>query len=235
MEFKDKVIVITGSANGIGKYMSDEFKKLGANVCDFDRNPNDFYVGDLSKKEDIETFVSKVLEQYKTVDIIINNAAPLNKGIDEASYEDFEMAMKVGATATFYLVKLLKEHLAEGASIINISSTRSFMSQSQTETYSAAKGATVSLTHALANSLKHKARVNCISPGWIDTKEEEHSKEDKYQHLTGRVGKSKDIFEMVKFLASEKSSFITGQDFVVDGGMTKQMIYHNDEGWKLEI
>lgn len=110
-----------------------------------------------------------VIEKYGKVDFIVNNALPLMKGIDECSYEEFEYALKVGVTAPFYMVKLLKNQLAEGASIVNISSSRDRMSQPQTESYTAAKGGIAALTHALAVSLAGKARVNSISPGWIDT------------------------------------------------------------------
>lgn len=105
------------------------------------------------------------------------------------------------------------------------------MSQADTESYTAAKGAISSLTHAMAVTLRGKARVNSISPGWIDTTNSEFSSADKLQHLVNRAGVPKDIVNAVMFLCSEKSSFITGQDIVVDGGMTKQMIYHDDYDW----
>lgn len=155
------------------------------------------------------------------------------KGIDECSYEEFEYALKVGVTAPFYMVKLLKDHLAEGASIVNISSSRDRMSQPQTESYTAAKGGIAALTHALAVSLAGKARVNSISPGWIDTDYQVYEV-DAYQQPAGRVGNPLDIANMVLFLCSEKAGFITGENICVDGGMTRQMIYHGDCGWKLE-
>lgn len=156
------------------------------------------------------------------------------KGIDECSYEEFEYALKVGVTAPFYMVKLLKDHLAEGASIVNISSSRDRMSQPQTESYTAAKGGIAALTHALAVSLAGKARVNSISPGWIDTDYQVYEGPDAYQQPAGRVGNPLDIANMVLFLCSEKAGFITGENICVDGGMTRQMIYHGDCGWKLE-
>ena len=156
------------------------------------------------------------------------------KGIDECSYEEFEYALKVGVTAPFYMVKLLKDHLAEGASIVNISSSRDRMSQPQTESYTAAKGGIAALTHALAVSLAGKARVNSISPGWIDTDYKVYEGPDAYQQPTGRVGNPLDIANMVLFLCSEKAGFITGENICIDGGMTRQMIYHGDCGWKLE-
>ena len=156
------------------------------------------------------------------------------KGIDECSYEEFEYALKVGVTAPFYMVKLLKNHLAEGASIVNISSSRDRMSQPQTESYTAAKGGIAALTHALAVSLAGKARVNSISPGWIDTDYKVYEGPDAYQQPAGRVGNPLDIANMVFFLCSEKAGFITGENICIDGGMTRQMIYHGDCGWKLE-
>ena len=156
------------------------------------------------------------------------------KGIDECSYEEFEYALKVGVTAPFYMVKLLKDHLAEGASIVNISSSRDRMSQPQTESYTAAKGGIAALTHALAVSLAGKARVNSISPGWIDTDYQVYESPDAYQQPAGRVGNPLDIANMVLFLCSEKAGFITGENICIDGGMTRQMIYHGDCGWKLE-
>lgn len=156
------------------------------------------------------------------------------KGIDKCSYEEFEYALKVGVTAPFYMVKLLKDHLAEGASIVNISSSRDRMSQPQTESYTAAKGGIAALTHALAVSLAGKARVNSISPGWIDTDYKVYEGPDAYQQPAGRVGNPLDIANMVLFLCSEKAGFITGENICIDGGMTRQMIYHGDCGWKLE-
>ena len=167
--FKDKVVVVTGGANGIGRCIADEFHKQGAVVYVIDKQEGEHFVGDISKKEVLEAFASEVLSKHDKVDIIINNALPLMKGIDECSYEEFQYALTVGVTAPFYLVKLFMSHLADGASIINISSSRDRMSQPQTESYTAAKGGIAALTHALAVSLSGKARVNSISPGWIDT------------------------------------------------------------------
>lgn len=190
--------------------------------------------GDLSNKYAIEEFTKLVIEKYGKVDFIVNNALPLMKGIDECSYEEFEYALKVGVTAPFYMVKLLKNHLAEGASIVNISSSRDRMSQPQTESYTAAKGGIAALTHALAVSLAGKARVNSISPGWIDTDYKVYEGPDAYQQPAGRVGNPLDIANMVLFLCSKKAGFITGENICIDGGMTRQMIYHGDCGWKLE-
>ena len=235
MEYKDKVVIVTGGAQGIGKCIAEEFRKQGALVEVIDKQEGlDHFVGDLSNKNAIEEFTKLVIEKYGKVDFIVNNALPLMKGIDECSYEEFEYALKVGVTAPFYMVKLLKDHLAEGASIVNISSSRDRMSQPQTESYTAAKGGIAALTHTLAVSLAGKARVNSISPGWIDTDYKVYEGPDAYQQPAGRVGNPLDIANMVLFLCSEKAGFITGENICIDGGMTRQMIYHGDCGWKLE-
>lgn len=156
------------------------------------------------------------------------------KGLQECSYEEFQNALAVGVTAPFYLTKLFQNHLAKGASIINISSSRDRMSQPQTESYTAAKGGIAALTHALAVSLAGKARVNSISPGWIDTDFTVYEGPDALQQPAGRVGNPMDVAHMVLFLCSEKAGFITGENICIDGGMTRQMIYHGDWGWNLE-
>ena len=232
--FKDKVVIVTGGANGIGRCIADEFRNQGAVVHVIDKQEGEHFVGDISRKEVLEAFVSEVLSKHDKVDVIVNNALPLMKGIDECSYEEFQYALSVGVTAPFYLVKLLKNYLAEGASIVNISSSRDRMSQPQTESYTAAKGGIAALTHALAVSLSGRARVNSISPGWIDTAYTIYEGPDATQQPAGRVGNPMDIAHMVLFLCSNKAGFITGENICIDGGMTKQMIYHGDCGWKLE-
>ena len=232
--FKDKVVVVTGGANGIGRCIADEFRSMGAIVYVIDKQEGDHFVGDISKKEVLESFATYVLSRHNRVDVIINNALPMMKGIDECSYEEFQYALSVGVTAPFYLVKLFMSHLTVGASIINISSSRDRMSQPQTESYTAAKGGIVALTHALAVSLAGRARVNSISPGWIDTAYTVYEGPDATQQPAGRVGNPMDIANMVLFLCSDKAGFITGENICIDGGMTRQMIYHGDNGWKLE-
>ena len=232
--FKDKVVVVTGGACGIGKCIADEFRSMGAIVYVIDKQAGEHFVGDVSRKEVLELFAAEVLSKHNKVDIIINNALPLMKGIDECSYEEFQYALSVGVAAPFYLVKLLMPNLAESASIINISSSRDRMSQAQTESYTAAKGGIAALTHALAVSLAGRARVNSISPGWIDTAYTIYDGPDAIQHPAGRVGNPMDITNMVLYLCSDKAGFITGENICIDGGMTRQMIYHGDCGWKLE-
>ena len=155
------------------------------------------------------------------------------KGINDCSYEEFMNALAVGVGAPFYLAKLFLPYFSEGASIVNISSSRDRMSQPQTESYTAAKGGISALTHALAVSLGPKVRVNSISPGWIDTQYTVYEGPDALQQPAGRVGDPLDIANLVLYLCSEKAGFITGENICVDGGMTKLMIYHGDHGWKL--
>ena len=231
MEYKDKVVVVTGGAHGIGKCIAEEFRKRGASVAVIDVRKGEHFVGDISKKEALENFADDIINKYGKVDYIVNNALPLMKGLDECSWEEFQYALAVGVTAPFYLVKLLAPHLAAGASIVNISSSRDRMSQPQTESYTAAKGGIAALTHALAVTLRDKARVNSISPGWIDTEFKDYDGPDAAQQPAGRVGNPMDIANMVLFLCSEKAGFITGENICIDGGMTRQMIYHGDYGW----
>ena len=255
--FIDKVAVVTGGAQGIGRCIAEEFLKAGAQVCVIDkvaikREPTssldwpsgswlgeakqegDHFVGDIADKHTLEQFAQEVIAKHGHVDYLINNALPLMKGIDVCSYEEFQYAMSVGVTAPFYLAKLFAPHFAEGATIVNISSSRDRMSQPQTESYTAAKGGIAALTHALAVSLAGRVRVNSISPGWIATANTVYEGPDAVQQPVGRVGNPLDIANMVLYLCSDKAGFITGENICIDGGMTHQMIYHGDNGWKLE-
>ena len=235
MDFREKVVVVTGGAQGIGRCIAEEFRKVGAHVCVIDKLEGEHFVGDIADKAVLERFSREVIEKYGHVDCLINNALPLMKGIDECSYEDFMYAMSVGVTAPFYLTKLFAPHFAQNAAIVNISSSRDRMSQPQTESYTAAKGGIAALTHALAVSLAGRVRVNSISPGWIETRGTTYNGPDAIQQPAGRVGNPLDIANMVLYLCSSKAGFITGENICIDGGMTRQMIYHGDHGWKLEI
>jgi len=250
MEFTNKHAVITGGANGIGRCTAEAFLREGAavTIIDIDNHAGDklhsrydklrFFHGDIAEKAVLEEF-SRTLNQ--SVDYLIHNACISCGGLlSGCSYEDFEYIQRVGVTAPYYLTKLLVQNdlLARGASIINIASTRAAQSQPDTESYSAAKGGIAALTHAMAVSLAGRARVNSISPGWIETGAYHennaplsHSEQDKQQHPAGRIGTPEDIAQLILFLCSAKAGFITGENITVDGGMSRLMIYHNDYGW----
>lgn len=231
--FQNKVAVITGGARGIGKTIAEEFQKNGAIVCIIDKTPNDYFTGDIAEENVISAFVQKVISDYGHIDFLINNAMLSKGGIDNCSFDDFNYALRVGVSAPYMLAKLFRDYFATGGCIVNISSSRDRMSQPNTESYTAAKGGIAALTHALAVSLSGKVRVNSVSPGWIDTDFTEYRGADAVQHPVGRVGNPLDVANAVLFLCSDKAGFITGENICVDGGMTKQMIYHGDFGWKL--
>ena len=232
--FDNRIAVVTGGASGIGKVIAQQFQAAGARVCIIDVLPNDYFVGDLADQAVLEAFARKVIDQYGRVDYLIHNAKPLTRGIQDCSYAEFNYALRVGITAPFYLTKLFAPYFSPDGAVVNISSSRDRMSQPQTESYTAAKGGIHALTHALAVSLAGKVRVNSISPGWIDTEGTHYTGPDAVQQPAGRVGNPMDIANMVLYLCSDKAGFITGENICIDGGMTRQMIYHNDFGWILE-
>ena len=164
MEFSGKSVVVTDGAQGIGKCIAECFAREGATVHVIDIQDGTWFVGDVADKATLERFAADVITKSGKVDVLVNNALPLFKGIDDCSYEEFVYAQAVGVVAPFYLAKLFKHSFAEGASIINISSSRDRMSQPQSESYTAAKGGIAALTHALAASLAGRVRVNSISP-----------------------------------------------------------------------
>jgi NAD(P)-dependent dehydrogenase (short-subunit alcohol dehydrogenase family) len=244
-----KTYVITGGANGIGQFLVLELIKNNQIVIfiDNDRDRAHFLIEKNPKKElhyieaDLkdETNLIHIQEVIKsmniTIDCLIHNACINKGGIMNASYSDFKKVIDIGLVAPFYLSKILLPFLNEKASIINITSTRAFQSQKNTETYSATKGGLQALTHAMAMSLEGKVRVNAIAPGWIDTSQVESNHQyvlaDHHQHPAKRIGKPQDVYNAVLFLSDPNNDFITGQTIVIDGGMSKKMIYHNDENW----
>ncbi len=240
MNFKDKVVVITGGAKGIGKIITEEFMAAGAKtaVIDLDSGKvpsNLYFQGDIAEEETLARFASKVIDQFGKIDYLINNACLSRKGIlSGCSFEDFNYVLRVGVSAPYHLTRLFLDHFNEKGAVVNISSSRAFMSQADTESYTAAKGGITALTHAMAVSLAGKVRVNSIAPGWIDTTMETWSEEDENQHPVKRIGNPADIARTVMFLCSEDSGFINGENITVDGGMTKLMIYHNDYGWRYD-
>jgi len=254
-----KVCVVTGGALGIGKCIVETFAKNGAAVVFIDFNKEALentekqmrakgyevtgYYGDIAEESVLVEFADYVLKKYEKIDYLINNACISKKGIlSGCSYEDFNYVLRIGVSAPYMLAKLFKDKFNKGASIVNISSTRAFMSQPDTESYTAAKGGITALTHALAISLAGIARVNSIAPGWIDTGKyhdesyiPEYSAGDTEQHPSKRVGVPEDIANVVLMLCDERNSFINGENITVDGGMTKLMIYHADNGWKYDV
>ena len=231
MDMQGKIAVVTGGARGIGRAICEAFKQRGAHVCTMDMLPNEDCMGDLGNEAALCAFADTVLARHTHIDYLINNAMLTRGGLDRCTYDDFNYVLRVGVTAPFYLAKRFADSFRQGGAIVNISSTRYLMSQPNTESYTAAKGGITALTHALSATLAGKVRVNAIAPGWIDTTGSVFSLPDHVQHPVGRVGKPEDVVNAVLFLCSEESSFITGQVLPVDGGMTKLMIYHGDEGW----
>lgn len=255
MLFQNKVCVITGGALGIGRCLTREFAREGGRVAFVDIDgpaglENQaaiqaaggealFFRGDIAQEGTLREFVREVTRTYGHADCLVNNACVSRKGIRSGcGWDDFNYVLRVGVSAPYLLTMLLLPHFTPGASVVNISSSRAFMSQADTESYSAAKGGITALTHALAASLAGRVRVNSVAPGWIDTGAyhdagyvPRYSPADGSQHPSGRVGTPEDIARAVLFLCDERSRFIDGQNFTVDGGMTRLMIYHGDNGW----
>lgn len=254
-----KVAVITGGASGIGKCLVKTLAEHGMAVSFIDNDKPrlertesemkarglsiEAFHGDIAEESALRAFAKFVIAKHPDgVDLLVNNACISRRGLlSDCTMEDFNYVLKVGVSAPYLLTKLLMDSFKAQASIVNIASSRAFMSQKDTESYTAAKGGILALTHAMAMSLSGKVRVNSISPGWIDTGKyydetykPTYSPSDLAQHPSGRVGKPEDIASAVLFLADERNAFINGENLVIDGGMTKQMIYHNDHGWKLD-
>ncbi|HZH71843.1 MAG TPA: SDR family oxidoreductase [Mariniphaga sp.] len=245
-----KKVIITGGAQGIGKVISLRLIKEGYNVVVFEideeaihefktQHPSsgiEFYTCDVSNELEVQNAIRQVTLQSGSLYALINNAAILNnKPIDTLTVEEWNRVLNVNLTGSFICAKYAVSYLKKGKGvIINLCSTRAFQSEADTEAYSASKGGVFSLTHALAVSLGPQVRVNSISPGWIDVsavrkkseaKQYQITEDDRNQHPAGRVGKADDIANMVIYLLNPENSFITGQNFIIDGGMSKKMIY----------
>ena len=243
-------IIITGGAQGIGKIIAQELLQNNYCISVFDNDKEaltefeleigneycSFYHVDVSKEKEVMLVINESYKRNKNIYGLINNAAiAINKPISELVLEEWQQVINTNLTGTFLCSKHALPYLKElKGCIINMASTRAFQSEPNTEAYSASKGGIFALTHSLAMSAAHNVRVNCISPGWIDVsaikkKSSAHqidlSKEDHEQHPAGRVGNGLDIARTVLFLLDKKNDFITAQNFVVDGGMTKKMIY----------
>ncbi|MDD4639894.1 MAG: SDR family oxidoreductase [Bacteroidales bacterium] len=234
-----KTAIVSGGAHGIGKAIALKLLKKGCAVVVLDSNPDYlqsleaekngllFFRCDVSHPDEVNEVMVKIEALYGKVDYLVNNAGISRfEPIESLSIDTWNHILAVNLSSVFYLSKACLPLFSENSAILNIASTRALMSEPDGEAYGASKGGIVALTHALAMSLGPKTRVNCISPGWIEVENYQSlSETDHNQHPAGRVGKVEDIAEAAYFLLSEKSGFTTGQNFVIDGGMTKKMIY----------
>lgn len=246
MNYRDKVVLVTGGANGIGKAITLAYCQAGATVifCDCDDQAGMnlasdlqlqqlkgcYYKIDLADVQAIATMFTDILHTYSAIDILINNAGKvIHKSIFEVTVQDWDDIINVNLRAAFFCSKEFAKQLPNSrcGRIINIASTRYLMSESNTEAYAASKGGLFSLTHALAMTLQtHHILVNSISPGWIETKNYDALREeDHLQHPSRRVGRPEDIARACLFLTDENNDFVNGENLVIDGGMTRKMIY----------
>jgi NAD(P)-dependent dehydrogenase (short-subunit alcohol dehydrogenase family) len=225
----EKVAVVTGGAQGIGKAVAEVLAGRGWQVAVADIQKSDFFFvrTDVSREASVRACVRSVAKRFGRLDALVNNAGiadPHTGPLEKLELREWNRRIGVNLTGCFLMAKHATPHLrrARGA-IVNIASTRALQSEPDTEAYAASKGGLVAFTHALAMSLGPQVRVNCISPGWIA--HQPVGKKDHAQHPVGRVGRSGDIAALVAYLLSDAAGFVTGQNFVVDGGMTKKMIY----------
>jgi len=229
-----KTILITGGAQGIGRGCVEHFLKSGWNVTAVDIQEIqsgerlESVPGDTSLESTAKQAMEKIIERFGQLDALINNAGVGTHGkfnVETLPLEEWNRVLGINLTGYFLMAKHAAPFLRKAKGVIvNVASTRALMSERDTEAYAASKGGVVALTHALAVSLGPDVRVNCISPGWIETRNDaKHSEADRLQHPAGRVGVPQDIAELADYLIS--AGFVTGQNFVVDGGMTKKMIY----------
>lgn len=254
MASASKTAIITGGAQGIGKGIALHLLTAGWNVAiaDLDAEAGAdclaefelfsesviFCQTDVTNEASVQNCLDTTLEKFSALHGLVNNAGianPYNDPIEKLSLDDWNHKLSTNLTGYFLVTKHAVPSLRKTrGAIANIASTRALQSEPHTEAYVASKGGIVALTHALAISLGPQIRVNCVSPGWIavsDWQKESQrsqphlSRQDHSQHPAGRVGKPSDVAGLVTYLLSEETGFITGQNFVVDGGMTRKMIY----------
>ncbi|QCT02834.1 short-chain dehydrogenase/reductase SDR [Paenibacillus algicola] len=246
MKFQQQTVLITGAAQGIGRGLAEAYAAAGAHVYMADVQEKEgeelaqtlrqkgwsatFVPCDVRKEHQIQHFVQAAIQQTGRVDIVINNAGVSRwKSPLELTIEEWDDVLNINVRSSFLLSREAAKHMKsqeQGGAIVNISSTRSLMSEPHSEAYAASKGAIVALTHALAMSLGPQIRVNCVSPGWIETQNYSALRtEDHEQHPAGRVGTPQDIARACFYLTDPDNTFVTGTYMVVDGGMTRKMIY----------
>jgi len=238
---KAKISLITGAAHGIGRATARQLLDDGWHIGTVDVSAADLgrvfgkqarrvltIEGDIGDEATAKRAVTVTIERFGQLDGVVSNAGiMIRKPIRQLTIAEWRRVLDVNLTAAFLLAKAAERALRQtGGAFVSIASTRAEMSEPNTEAYSASKGGLVALTHALAMSLA-PVRVNCVSPGWIATQEyNKLRKKDHAQHPAGRVGRPEDIAAIVAWLLDgERSGFVTGANFTVDGGMTKKMIY----------
>ena len=246
-----KVALVTGAAQGIGKAIAQRFlrDRMRVAILDADEEAGtqaknelralgevSFLPTDVGDENQVIVAVKRTVNGFGGLDVLVNNAGVShNKPVTELALAEWNRVLGINLTGAFLCAKYAASHLrARRGAIVNIASTRALMSEANTEAYSASKGGLVALTHALAVSLGPEVRVNCVSPGWIDVtawkksrlaRQAALSEADHKQHPAGRVGKPEDIAALVAWLVSDEAGFVTGANYVVDGGMTRKMIY----------
>jgi NAD(P)-dependent dehydrogenase (short-subunit alcohol dehydrogenase family) len=230
----DRVALVTGGAKGIGAAIAARLSQDGWRVVVADRDPagaapagGRYELCDVGDEAAVAALVRTVEAAEQRLDALVCNAGfMIRKPIGDLSLAEWTSVLTTNLTSTFLLVRGFEALLrASKGAVLTIASTRARLSEPDTESYSASKGGLVALTHALAISLAPEVRVNCISPGWIHTQEEPLRPEDHTQHPCGRVGRVEDVASLVAWLVGPEAGFVTGSEFVVDGGMTRKMIY----------